>query len=249
MKRSTDRPVSRRGTLALLGATCLLFLGLPTSHAAERQRIAFIGAGRMGTAIGTLLVKANYDVVFSSRHPEELASLVNRLGPHAHAFSVADAVAFGDIIVLTLPYSGIPDLARDFGRQLAAKPLVIDVGNPVPARDGEVGAEGSEKGAGVYIRELMPGAKVVRAFNAINWEQLPEYATRKGASRVAAPIVGDDPKAITLAERVIRSIGFEPVLIGGLEMGKYTAPRGPLADDHTAAEVRKIAAGLPRTVR
>jgi predicted dinucleotide-binding enzyme len=229
---------------ALSALPLLAALGCTTTPARAPQKIAFVGAGRMGSGIGTLLVSTGHEVMFSSRHPEELKPLVDKLGPHAHAGTVADAVKFGDVVVLTIPYNGIPELAKEFGPQLQAKPLVIDVGNPIPNRDGEAGTRGRDEGAGVYLRTLMPDLKVVRAFNAINWAKLPEYATRQGDRKVAAPIVGDDPRAIALAESLIREIGFEPVLIGGLAQSKYTMPGSPLADDHTAADARRIIAGL-----
>ena len=56
------------------------------------------------------------------------------------------------------------------------------------------------------------------------------------------PIAGDDQNAIALAERLIREIGFEPVLVGGLAMGKYLVPGTPLAGEHTPAEIKQIAA-------
>jgi predicted dinucleotide-binding enzyme len=231
-------------TLPLLVALGCRTVSPSPLHANTPQKIAFIGAGRMGSAIGTLLVMAGHDVMFSTRHPEELKPLVDRLGPHAHAGTVAEAVKFGEVVVLTIPYNGIPDLAKDFGAELQAKPLVIDVGNPVPNRDGEAGTLGRDKGAGVYLKELMPNLKVVRAFNAINWAKVPEYAARQGDAKVAAPIAGDDAKAIALAESLIRQCGFEPVLIGGLAMSKYTMPGSPLSNDHTPAEARGIIAGL-----
>jgi predicted dinucleotide-binding enzyme len=238
----TSAIATRRRVLALLVVLpALVPLGFA---AAAPQKVGFVGAGRMGSALGTLLVNAGYEVMFSSRHPEELKSLVDGLGARAHAGTVADAVKFGEVVILTVPYAAVPDIAREHGRALAAKPLVIDVGNPVPTRDGEIGEIGREKGAGIYLAGLMPGVRIVRAFNSMNWAKLPEYATRKGDRKVGAPIVGDDRQAIALAERLIRDMGFEPVLIGGLAMSKHTAPREPLADDHTAAEVRRIAAGL-----
>jgi predicted dinucleotide-binding enzyme len=240
--------MSRRGFVSglctsVLAASLLVLDG----HAATApEKIAFVGSGRMGTALGTLLVKAGHEVMFSSRHPEELKSLVEGLGPKARAGTVADAVKFGDIVFLTLPYNGMPDLARDHGKALAAKPLVVDVGNPSMNRDGELGAKIQEKGLGSYLREALPGVKIVRAFNAINWAKLPEYATRTGKSQVAAPILGDDRKAIALAEKLIRQTGFEPVLVGGLDLSAATAPRSVFADDHSAEEVRKMAAELKK---
>jgi predicted dinucleotide-binding enzyme len=241
----TSNSLTRRTALSLLGALAAQsWLGPVNAAAAQAQKIGFIGAGRMGTALSTLLVKAGHEVMLSSRHPEELKPVVEGIGNKARAGTVAEAMQFGDVIFLTLPYSGLPDLARDYGKVLAAKPLVVDVGNAVPNRDGAAGAAGSDKGAGVYFKELLPGVKVVRAFNAMNWAKLPEYATRTGANKVAAPILGEDKGAIALAEKLIREMGFEPVLVGGLDRSKDTAPRSPLADDHTPEEVRKIAAGM-----
>ena len=238
-------PVTRRYVLLMLCTLPLLVAPGGAAPAANAPvKIAFVGAGRMATAIGTLYVNAGHEVMFSSRHPEEIKPLVDKLGPRAHAGTVADAVQFGEVVFLTVPYNGVPDLARDHGKQLAAKPLVVDVGNPVARRDGEVGATAREKGAGLYLVSLMPGLKVVRAFNAINFAKLPEYATRQGAQKVAAPMVGDDKKAVAMAQGLFREIGFEPVLIGGLDMSRHTLPGEPLADDHTAEEARKIISGL-----
>ena len=58
------------------------------------------------------------------------------------------------------------------------------------------------------------------------------------------PIAGDDPNAIALATQLIKEIGFEPVLVGGLAMGKYLVPGTPLAGEHTPTEIRQIVATL-----
>jgi predicted dinucleotide-binding enzyme len=58
------------------------------------------------------------------------------------------------------------------------------------------------------------------------------------------PIAGDDADAIAVASRLIRDIGYEPVLVGGLAMGRHLMPGTPLAGEHTPAEIRRIAATL-----
>jgi predicted dinucleotide-binding enzyme len=58
------------------------------------------------------------------------------------------------------------------------------------------------------------------------------------------PIAADDKEAIAIASRLIRDIGYEPVLVGGLDMGKHLMPGTPLAGEHSAEEIRKIAAKL-----
>ena len=61
------------------------------------MKIGIIGAGHIGGTIGGLWIKAGHPVFFSSRHPEELKDLVERLGPLAQAGTVDQAIAFGDV--------------------------------------------------------------------------------------------------------------------------------------------------------
>ena len=212
---------------------------------ASPVKIGMVGAGRMGGALGELFVKAGHPVTFSSRHPENLKDLTTRLGPLAQAAPVEQAIAFGDVVVMVVPYSALEGIGKAHGRALAAKPLVLDVCNPIARRDGEelVKWAGAQGGAGLASAKLLPGSRIVRAFNAIGYRRVGVIAHRAGGL-VGVPIAGDDPKAIALAEGLIRGIGFEPVLVGGLAMGKYLLPGTPLAEEHTPAEIRQIAAGL-----
>jgi predicted dinucleotide-binding enzyme len=83
---------------------------------------------------------------------------------------------------------------------------------------------------------------VVRAFTAIGAERMGSAHQEPG--RVGMPIAGDDAAAVEVASRLIREIGYEPVLIGGLAMGKYLVPGTALAGERSAKEIRRIAAGL-----
>jgi hypothetical protein len=183
--------------------------------------------------------------MFSSRHPEELKDFVAGLGPQAKAGTVADAVAFGDVVLLIVPYAAVADIGKEFGKQLAAKPLVIDVSNPIARRDGEdfVKQINAEGGAGLATAKALPGAHLVRGFNAIGSGTLADLSHRSGEP-VGVPIAGDDQSAIALAERLIKEIGFEPVLVGGLAMGKYLVPGTPLTAGRTVADIKQAAANL-----
>src|SRR5205814_7384929 len=97
---------------------------------ASPLKIGMIGAGRMGGALGALFVKAGHPVFFSSRHPENLKDLVARLGPLAQAGTVEQAVAFGDVVVMVVPYAALEEIGKAHGRALATKPLVLDICNP-----------------------------------------------------------------------------------------------------------------------
>ena len=208
-------------------------------------KIATIGAGREGGALGTLFAKLGHPVLFSSRHPEQLKDLVAAAGPTARAGTTAEAVAFGEVIFLAVPYTAVEQIGREFGSALATKPLILDVSNPIPARDTPdfVNQVASEGGPGLVTAKLLNGARVVRGFNAINYALLDKLAHRPG-DPVGIPIAGNDPKAVDLASRLIREAGFEPVLIGGLAKGKYLVPGTAVGGEHTATELRQIAATL-----
>jgi predicted dinucleotide-binding enzyme len=183
--------------------------------------------------------------MFSSRHPDELKSLVDSLGPLAKAGTVEQAIAFGDVVAIVIPYTAMEQIGKDYGAALAKKVLVLDVSNPIARRDGDELAKWVEQqgGAGLATAKLLPGAHIVRAFNAIGSAKLSEDAHRPGEP-VGVPIAGDDQNALAIASNLIREIGFEPVIVGGLAMGKYLGPGTPLGGEHTSAEIRQIAAGL-----
>src|SRR5436190_15139718 len=94
-------------------------------------RISTIGAGREGGALGALFIKAGHSVMFSSRHPDNLKGLVDGLGPLARAGTVAEAVEFGDVVMVVVPYTAIEQIGKTYGNALAKKVLVIDVSNPI----------------------------------------------------------------------------------------------------------------------
>jgi predicted dinucleotide-binding enzyme len=245
---STIVKASRRTFLRIASSTGLLVVSSPFAIAAQsastaKLKIATIGAGRIGSTLGALWVQAGHPAMFSSRHPDELKAMVESLGPLAHAGSVQDAVAFADVVLLAVPYSVMPQIGKEYAQALAAKTAVLDATNPIPARDGEIATWARDKGAGLASAELLPGVKLVRAFNAIGYARLPELAKRQG-ERTGVPIAGDDTNAIAVASSLIREIGFEPVLIGPLAAGKYLIPGTPLGGEHTPEQIRQIVATL-----
>ena len=242
---------ARRDFMRIAGSGLAVLAVAARPHVAVAQtdgsplKIGMVGAGREGGALGTLFVKARHPVMFSSRHPEQLKGLVAGLGPLAQAGTVEQAIAFGDVVLIAIPYTAMEQIGKDHGGALAKKVLVIDVSNPIARRDGEdlVKWVGEQGGAGLATATLLPGAHIVRAFNAIGSRRLAELAHRPGEP-VGVPIAGDDPKAIAVAQGLIREIGFEPVLVGGLAMGRHLVPGTPLGGEHTPAEIRRIAGRL-----
>jgi 8-hydroxy-5-deazaflavin:NADPH oxidoreductase len=140
-----------------------------------------------------------------------------------------------------VPYGALPELGKSLANEIKGK-ILIDACNPYPNRDGEIANWAREKGAGLASAELLPGTRIVRAFNAVGAARMG--TAHREAGRIGMPIAGDDKQAIEVASRLIREIGYEPVLIGGLERGKFLMPGTPLAGERAPDEVRKIAQTL-----
>jgi hypothetical protein len=205
------------------------------------MKIGIIGSGRVGSALGSVWAKAGHQVMFSSRNIDNDKALAAKVGANARAGTPREAAAFGEVLLVSVPYGAMPDVGKDLGDLLKGK-VVIDTSNPFPGRDGDIAKWAREKGAGLATAELLRGARIVRAFNAVGYSRMAQAHEQPG--KIGMPIAGDDAQAIAVASDLIRDIGYEPVPIGGLAMGKHLIPGSPLAGEHTPQEIRKIAATL-----
>ena len=210
--------MNRRNFLLVVGAT----LALPAFAQGKPMKIGVIGSGRIGSTIGGLWVKAGHEVMFSDRDPEQVKRAIDSLGPElkpkARTGSVQEAVAFGDAILIAVPYAALPAIRDQVGEQLKGK-VVIDPNNPVPSRDGEMGAQAKEKGAGVSTASLLPGARIVRSFNSWGYATMAREANRP-APRMALPVAADDAGALKTGMQLVADAGFDPVNAGSLAASK-----------------------------
>jgi hypothetical protein len=232
---------NRRRFLVVVGVTVAATAVPFSARSADTMKIGIIGSGNVGSALGTTWVKAGHEVMFSSRHIEHDQALAADLGAGARAGTPREAAAFGDVLLVAVPYGALPDVGKDLAGLIEGK-LIIDACNPFPNRDGEIADWALEKGAGLASAELLPGAHIVRAFNAIGAARMGSAYQEPG--RIGMPIAGDDAEAVAVASGLIVEIGYEPVLIGGLEMGKYLMPRTALGGERSAEEIRQIAANI-----
>ena len=216
MSKSDQVIFSRRTLLALAGiaAGALAVSASPGFAQRSPQKIGVIGSGRLGGAIGTLLAKAGHPVMFSSRHPEELKKLVEDAGPNASVGTVEQAAAFGDVILVAVPYSALPQVGRDNAKALAGK-VVLNASNPVISRDGDVAKAAQEKGVGAADLEHLPGTRLVRAFNSTGAGRFTSEAHRSG-EKLGVAIFSDDAGAMKVAAQIVRDAGFDtPVVVTG----------------------------------
>lgn len=187
--------------------------------AQAKSHIGIIGAGNIGASIGGLWIKAGHPVMFSSRNPDELKDLVTMLGPLAHAGTVAQAIAYGDVLFIAVPYAALPQIGADYKDALKGK-IILDACNAVPTRDGDaITKEADTNGIGLTSQKYLAGTRLVRAFNTMGAKTFESQSNRPDP-KMAIPIAGDDPEAVRVAEALVRDAGFDPVLAGGLASAK-----------------------------
>jgi len=180
-------------------------------------KIGIIGSGNIGATAARLFAKAGHEIAISnSRGPESLRSLVASIGGKARASTVEGSIAFGEVVLLALPWRDRRELAP---AGLFAGKIVIDATNPYSA-EGKVLDLGASSSSEEMARQL-PGARLVKAFNTIYYQHL----SSRGRMDLPIPerhaifVAGDDEDAKATVSRLIEEIGFAPVDTGSLAEG------------------------------
>ena len=187
------------------------------------MRIGIIGAGLVGTTLSRHFALVGHDV-----------SLTGLLIP-----STVRAVAgFADVVVLAIPFHRYQELPAE---RLAGKP-VVDTTNYDPQVDGNVPELDEDRiTSSELVQAHLPGAMVVKTFNAIRWEHLRDHANRdRFAGRRAIPVSGDHVRAKKSAMALVFEIGFDAVDAGGLARGgrKFQPGTPVYSADLTAPDLR-----------
>jgi predicted dinucleotide-binding enzyme len=168
------------------------------------MKIAIIGKGNVGKALGVGLKRAGHEVRFGHRDPKE---------------PVRAAAEWGNVIILAVPYQATRDAAEQIGSAADGK-VVIDVTN---ALDQNLNlAVGFTTSAAEEIQKLLPKSQVVKAFNTVFSQN--QSSGRVGKEQLTAFIAGNDERAKQTAMELSRDIGFEPVDVGPLKSARYLEP-------------------------
>jgi 8-hydroxy-5-deazaflavin:NADPH oxidoreductase len=234
---SRDRRALLSGGALLLGAAFL-----PAGARAQgdgKLRIGVIGSGHIGGTIGGLWVKNGHQVLFSSRHPEELKDLVAGLGANAQAGTVQQAIEVGEVLFIAVPYAALPGIGQEYGPSLKGK-IMLDACNAIAPRDGAAFVEEVERdGIGMVSQKYLPGVRLVRAFNTLNYAIFAREANRPDP-KIAVPIAGDDAEAVKVAAGLVQDAGFDPVVVGGLkDASRFQRGAPGYGQAVTAAELKQ----------
>jgi predicted dinucleotide-binding enzyme len=206
------------------------------------MNIAILGAGNIGANAARLFAKAGHDVrIANSRDPQTLAGLVAEVGPQLKAATPSDAVAFGDLVLIAIPWVAKEEVIPEAGPYDGK--IVIDAMNAY-TEDFEIEDLGQRTSSEI-TRTLVPGARLVKAFNTIYYRRLASEGKPRGAEgRLAIPVAGDDADAKAVVMKLIDEIGFDAVDSGTLhDGGRCQQPGTPVYNQpFDASETREALA-------
>jgi 8-hydroxy-5-deazaflavin:NADPH oxidoreductase len=196
-------------------AAITLPLLLAAANSALAAKIAVIGTGNVGSALGPEFAALGHTIVYGSRTPNEkdVQDLVAKTGRGATATTQPEAVKGADIVVLAVPGNLAVQITQSLG-DLSGK-IILDPTNVVNrtadgyANHGVPGGSNAE-----LIQAAAPNAKVVKAFNTLNWTKMVDPQSSGGP--VSIPIVGDDAAARATVAELVKGMGLEPVDLGPL---------------------------------
>lgn len=209
-----------KGFAIALGFAALASVGQVTPVKAQAETIAIIGTGNVGSTLGRIWAAAGHTVIYGSRTPDEqrVLDLVAETGNGATAMGQREAAERGDIVLIPIPPTAIPEVMAALG-DLGGK-IVVDPTNSVGFEDGFTTApRDPRESLAEEVQALAPGATVVKALNTLNYT-IMEDPSRAGGP-VTVPIAGDDDGAKARVAALVADIGLVPLDIGPLAAAQY----------------------------
>ncbi|MEM6326050.1 MAG: NAD(P)-binding domain-containing protein [Bacteroidota bacterium] len=178
--------------------------------------IGFLGAGSVAQALGAGFLARGHAVRLSSRtpHRDDLQAWASAQNGDAAVVSFREAAEAGEILVLATAWEGTENAIHLAGAEhLTGKP-VLDATNPLDFSDGTPRLAVSEP-SGEIVQRWMPGARVVKVFNTVGAGLMVDPTLPGGPPTMF--VAGDDTEAVAAAEGIARDMGWEPLMIGGLD--------------------------------
>jgi 8-hydroxy-5-deazaflavin:NADPH oxidoreductase len=176
------------------------------------MKIAIIGAGNVGKALGATFARAGNSVIYAAASPDSSRKVAEDVGGTA-AGTVREAAAEADMVVIAVPYASAGhQVAAEIAPVVSGK-IVIDVTNPLKPDYSGLATEGGPSGAENFAAWL-PGARVVKAFNTLFASIQAD--PRSHGVEIDALFATDDSGARAAVGAFLRSLGFRPVYVGPL---------------------------------
>jgi 8-hydroxy-5-deazaflavin:NADPH oxidoreductase len=176
------------------------------------------GSGNIGGTLGAKWLAAGHQVVFGVRDASsaKTRSALAKAGANVKADTIANAMRFGDVIVITVPSNAVEETVAGHGAALDGK-IVIDTTN-------RFGAPVVNNIA--PIAAVAPQAKIYRAFNSLGWENFAEPVIDD--EQVDLFYCGPEGESQGVVERLVADIGLRPIRVGGIETAHLVDSVGSL---------------------
>ena len=189
------------------------------------MKIAIVGAGNVGGTLGQAWARKGHDVFFGVRNPrdDKTRQLLQGIGSKARAGTVAEAAAFGAVVVLATPWQATEEAVRSAG-DLGGK-VVIDCTNPLKADFSALEIGFSTSGA-EQVARWAKGARVFKAFNTTGFNNMADPVIH--GIRTAMFVCGDDEAEKPTVLRLAAEVGFDAVDAGKLVIARLLEPFGML---------------------
>ncbi len=204
----------------------------------SESTVAIIGAGNIGGRLAANFAAGGQDFLLAGRNQDAARKIASDLDGHAEVVSIDEAVDRAGVLVIALWLDAFEQLIGHYGGRLAGK-VVVDPSNPV-GPDGAGGYRkviGEQESSGQILAGLLPaGARLVKAFGTLSAPSLSS-AARREPERAVLYYAADDAAAGDLVADLIRTSGFAPVRLGGLDQSIRIEMFGDLHEFGTLGRV------------
>jgi predicted dinucleotide-binding enzyme len=180
--------------------------------------VAIIGTGNIGSRLAANFATGGQSFLLAGRDRETARKIASTLDGHAEVVSIDEAVERADVLVLAVWFDVAKQFISQYGERLVGK-VVVDPSNAVaPGDDGSFHKIiGEQESSGQILADLLPpGARLVKAFGTLSAATLSSAARRQPERAVEFYAADDDGSGELVAE-LIRTGGYEPVRVGGLD--------------------------------
>jgi predicted dinucleotide-binding enzyme len=183
------------------------------------MKISIIGAGSVGQALAKAFIRSGNSVFIGVTNPIKYAEVGLSLGAAATLGLVAEAIAYGDIIILAVPFRATDEIAASINDWQGK--ILVDATNPIaPGLQGLL--VGTNTSGAEILAQHAKNARVVKAFNTTGAENMAN-ATYSN-SKIMMPVCGDDTDARHKVMALAETIGFEALDMGALHSARYLEP-------------------------
>ena len=186
------------------------------------MKLAVIGSGNVGKSIGAWASEVGYEVIFSSKNKQHAREAARITGKNSRAESVHDAVERADMVLLAVPYGAVKEILSDLGSLLNGK-VLIDVTNALSSDYSSL-TLGFSTSAAEEIQKLVPGAKVVKAFNTVFAQVYAAQNPNIKGNKITVFFAADDKEAKNKVADLIIKMGFDAVDAGPLKAARNLEP-------------------------